>query len=323
MTQAAVRLVDHAPETAQFRDDVWEGLGGRPKAIPPKYFYDAKGSALFERICTLPEYYPTRTEQMILRDNAAEIAALIGPGAHVVEYGSGGSEKARTVLDALVTPVAYTAVDISGEPVEAIANVLARDYPKLEVTGVVADYMHPVILPRPTRAPDTLAAMFMGSTIGNFATEEAVRFLTTMARQLNARGGGTMLIGADLQKDEETLNAAYNDAGGITAQFNLNLIDRINRELGGNLDRKAFNHVAFYNAAEGRIEMHLEAKRAQSAVIAGRSFRIDAGERIHTENSYKFTVNGFRALARMAGFFPERVWLDKDRLFSVHLLRVR
>ncbi len=205
---AAVRLVDHAPETIQFRDDVREGLARRPKSIPPKYFYDAKGSALFERICTLPEYYPTRTEQMILRDNAAEIAALIGLGAHAVEYGSGGSEKARTVLDALVTPVAYTAVDISGEPVEAIANVLARDYPKLEVTGVVADYMHPVILPRPKRAPDTLAAMFMGSTIGTFATEEAARFLITMARQLNARGGGTMLIGADLQKDDATLHAA-------------------------------------------------------------------------------------------------------------------
>jgi L-histidine Nalpha-methyltransferase len=323
MTQAAARLVDHAPETIQFRDDIWEGFSRRPKSIPPKYFYDRAGSELFAKICTLREYYPTRTEKKILADNAAEIAALVGPGAHAVEYGSGGNEKARILLDTLVDPVAYTAVDISGTAVDAAIQDLARSYPKIEVTGVVADYMNPVVLPRPKRAPITLVALFMGSTIGNFTTDEARVFLTTMARQLNARGGGTMLIGADLQKDEATLNAAYNDAGGITAKFNFNLIERINRELGGNLDRKAFNHVAFYNAGEGRIEMHLEAKRAQSAVIAGRGFRIDAGERIHTENSYKFTVNGFRALARMAGFFPERVWLDKDRLFSVHLLRVR
>jgi dimethylhistidine N-methyltransferase len=323
MTQAAVRLVDHAPETIQFRDDVWAGLARRPKSISPKYFYDAKGSALFERICALPEYYPTRTEQRILDDNAAEIAALIGPGAHVVEYGSGGSDKVRTVLGALVEPVAYTAVDISGDPLQGAIGNLAKEYKSLEVTGVVADYMHPVILPRPKRTPHTLVTMFMGSTIGNFATEEAMRFLTTMARQLIARGGGTMLIGADLQKDEATLHAAYNDSAGVTAAFNLNLLDRINRELGGNFERAAYNHVAFYNASEGRIEMHIEAKRAQSVTIEGRTFRLDAGERIHTENSYKFTVNGFRSLARMAGFFPERVWLDKNRLFSVHLLRVR
>jgi dimethylhistidine N-methyltransferase len=323
MTQAAVRLVDHAPETIQFRDDVWEGLARRPKSIPPKYFYDAKGSALFERICALPEYYPTRTEQKILDDNAAEIAALIGPGAHVVEYGSGGSDKVRKVLDALVEPVAYTAVDISGDPLQGAIGNLAKGYASLEVTGVVADYVRPVILPRPKRAPDTMVAMFMGSTIGNFVTEEAMRFLTTTARQLNARGGGTMLVGADLQKDEATLHAAYNDSAGVTAAFNLNLLDRINRELDGNFERAAYNHVAFYNASEGRIEMHLEAKRAQSVTVEDRNFRLDAGERIHTENSYKFTVNGFRALARMAGFFPERVWLDKDRLFSVHLLRVR
>ncbi len=319
MPARAARLVDLAPETVSFRDAVLSGLAASPKSVPPTYFYDARGSELFEEICTLPEYYPTRTEMSILRRHASDIAARIGSNAQIVEYGSGASDKVRIILEALESPVAYTPVDISGEYLGGVAERLAGDYPELEVTAVVADYRQPFAVPTPRRPVRTRAALFTGSTIGNFSPDEAMMFLRNAARRL--AGGGALVIGADLRKDPRLLHAAYNDSAGVTAAFNLNLLTRINRELGGNFDEGAFDHYAFYNPRDGRIEMHLVSRRPQRVTVAGRRFLFATGESIHTENSYKFDIDGFRDMARRAGFVPEAVWIDGDRLFSVHLLR--
>jgi dimethylhistidine N-methyltransferase len=319
MPARAARLVDLAPELVSFRDAVLDGLAGSPKSIPPTYFYDARGSELFEQICNLPEYYPTRTETGILRRHASDIARRIGPNAQIIEYGSGASEKIRIILDALEAPVAYMPVDISGEYLGDVAERLAVDYPQLEVTAVVADYRHPFAVPAPRRTARARASLFTGSTIGNFSPEEAMGFLRHAARRLS--GGGALVIGADLRKDPRLLHAAYNDSAGVTAAFNLNLLTRINRELDGTFDVSAFDHYAFYNPIERRIEMHLVSRRPQRVSISGRSFYFGTGESIHTENSYKFDVDGFRDMARRAGFVPEAVWLDDERWFSVHLLR--
>jgi len=319
MPARAARLVDLAPELVSFRDAVLGGLAGSPKSVPPTYFYDARGSELFEQICNLPEYYPTRTETSILRRHASDIAGRIGPNAQIIEYGSGASEKIRIILDALEAPAAYMPVDISGEYLGDVAERLAVDYPRLEVTAVVADYRHPFAVPVPRRAARARASLFTGSTIGNFSPEEAMGFLRHTARRLS--GGGALVIGADLRKDPRLLHAAYNDSAGVTAAFNLNLLTRINRELDGTFDVSAFDHYAFYNPIESRIEMHLVSRRPQRVSVSGRSFYFGTGESIHTENSYKFDVDGFRDMARRAGFVPEAVWLDDERWFSVHLLR--
>jgi L-histidine Nalpha-methyltransferase len=319
MTARAVRLVDLAPELVSFRDAVVTGLAASPKTIPPTYFYDARGSELFEQICTLPEYYPTRTETAILRRYAGEIAARIGPGAQIVEYGSGASEKIRIILDAMDAPVAYVPVDISGDYLREVAERLASDYTGLEITAVVADYHHPFAVPASRRPARARMSLFTGSTIGNFAPDEAMAFLRHAARRLS--GGGALVIGVDLRKDPNLLHAAYNDSAGVTAAFNLNLLTRINRELDGTFDPSAFDHYATYNPRHGRIEMHLVSRRPQRVSVAGRSFHFATGESIHTENSYKFDVDGFRDMARRAGFIPEALWLDDNRWFSVHLLR--
>jgi dimethylhistidine N-methyltransferase len=319
MPARAARLVDLAPEIVAFRDAVLGGLAAPEKSIPPTYFYDARGSELFEQICQLPEYYPTRTEIGILRRFAPEIASRIGPGAQIIEYGSGASEKVRLILDALEAPVAYVPVDISGDYLSDVAERLAGDYPGLEVTAVVADYRQPFAVPAPSRPASMRAALFTGSTIGNFSPEEAMAFLRHAARRLV--GGGALVIGVDLRKDPNLLHAAYNDAAGVTAAFNLNLLTRINRELDADFDLDAFDHYAFYNPRQNRIEMHLVSRRPQRVTVAGRSFYFATGESIHTENSYKFDIDGFRDMARWAGFVPEAVWLDDDRRFSVHLLR--
>lgn len=319
MPARAARLVDLAPERVSFRDAVLGGLADSPKSIPPTYFYDARGSELFEQICALPEYYPTRTETSILRRYASDIAKRIGPDAQIVEYGSGASDKVRIILDALEQPVAYMPVDISGEYLGDAAERLAADYPDLEVTAVIADYRQPFAVPATRRRARARISLFTGSTIGNFTPEEATAFLRHAARRL--AGGGALLIGADLRKDPGLLHAAYNDAAGVTAAFNLNLLTRINRELDGTFDVDAFDHYAFYNPLAGRIEMHLMSRRPQRVTVAGRGFVFATGESIHTENSYKFDLDGFRDMARRAGFVPEAVWLDDQRWFSVHLLR--
>jgi dimethylhistidine N-methyltransferase len=321
MTARVARLVDLSPEVVSFRDAVLNGLALPRKAVPPKYFYDAKGSELFEAICRLPEYYPTRTEIGILEHSAADMAAHIGPAAQIVEYGSGSSRKVRLLLDALVDPVAYMPVDISTDSLRVMAAQLAEDYPALEVTAVAADYTRPFTLPGPRRTPQARVALFTGSTIGNFEPGEALTFLRQTARQL--AGGGMLLVGTDLRKDPNRLHAAYNDSAGVTAAFNLNLLERINRELGGDFDLDAFDHYAFYNPLAHRIEMHLVSRRAQTVRVAGRTFFFAAGESLHTENSYKFDVDEFQDTAREAGFSPDGLWLDDERLFGVHLLRAR
>lgn len=312
---------DLAPGEESFRDAVLNGLSRPRKAIPCKFFYDARGSALFEDICRLPEYYPTRTEIAILDDNAGEIAAQMGPHCRIIEFGSGASDKARILLQALDRPAAYVPVDISGEHLREAAISLARDFPELPVIAVCADYTGPFALPPLPGPSGKRVGFFPGSTIGNFEPEAARRFLANCARILGP--GGEMLIGADLKKDPRILEAAYNDRAGVTAAFNLNLLERINRELDGDLDLDLFEHLAFYNETEGRVEIYVRSLADQNASIAGRRFAFAAGELVHTEFSYKYSVPEFRALAATAGFRPVDTWTDADELFSVHYFRLR
>lgn len=310
--------VVHAP-AGGFGQDLLDALGRWPRAISPKYFYDARGSALFDAICDLPEYYPTRTELGILRRHAGEIAAQIGPQADIVEYGAGSLRKVRLLLDAADRPARFVPVDISGEHLTQAAAALRADYPGLAVEPVVADYTQPFQLPErgAGAAPGRRIGFFPGSTIGNFSHDEALRFLRMAARQLR---GGALLLGADLVKDPARLHAAYNDSQGVTAAFNLNLLARANRELGADFDLGAFAHAAFYNAPQSRIEMHLMSLARQRVHVLGRSFELEEGETLHTENSHKFTPDSLRALAKAAGFVPGPVWTDPERLFSLHWL---
>ncbi len=305
-------------ENGLFLADVWDGLGASPKVLPAKYFYDAAGSALFEQITVLPEYYPTRTELGILDARGPEIAALLPEGAALVEFGSGSTAKLRRLLRHLPGLSAYLPVDVSGEFLREQADLLRGDFPDLTVEPVVADFTRPFALPEgfENRA---LAGFFPGSTIGNFEPGEAARLLDVFGRIL---GPGAMLVlGVDLVKDRSVLEAAYDDAAGVTAAFNLNLLHRINGELDGEIDPDAFAHRAFFNEAASRIEMHLVSRRAQSVRVAGRGFAFAEGESIHTENSYKYTLDGFRALAARAGWASVEAWTDRDELFSVHALR--
>lgn len=306
-----------AEADGRFLADVVEGLGRRPKALPSKYFYDKRGSELFDRICTLDEYYPTRTETALLHAHAAEIAGLCGRGTTLVELGSGSSVKVRALLDALDEPAAYRPVDISREHLLLSAARLASDYPGLRVEPIVADYVEGFALPADTPPGRTLA-FFPGSTVGNFTPEEAQEFLRRLGRRIGT--GGRLLIGVDLKKPRHVLEAAYDDALGVTAAFNLNLLARINRELDGTFDLDRFAHRAFYDAGKGRIEMHLESLDDQTAMVAGVPFHFARGETIHTEVSYKYSVAGFQRLAAGAGWRCVRTWCDAEGLFSIHLL---
>jgi len=307
------------PDAAQceFARDLVNALAARPRAISPKYFYDAQGSALFDRICDLPEYYPTRTETAILQGHADEIAAQMGPRAEIVEFGAGSCTKVRLLLDAMDSPARYLPIDISGEHLAAAAAGLRRDYAGLDVQPVAADYTQRLLLPAAMPGSGQRVGFFPGSTIGNFTTPEALHFLQVAAQVLR---GGALLLGADLVKDPAVLHAAYNDAQGVTAAFNLNLLARANRELGADFALDGFAHHAFYNAPLQRIEMHLISRRRQGVTFAGERFEFAEGETLHTENSHKFTIDGLRALARRAGFTPGPVWTDPARLFSVHWL---
>jgi dimethylhistidine N-methyltransferase len=308
---------DLEPAVEEFRAAVLGGLSGPQKRLPAKFFYDAEGSRLFDGICDLPEYYPTRTEIGILRDNAGEIAGAIGPDATLVEFGSGSSVKIRTLLDALSSLAAYVPIDISRDHLVAAARALAADYEGLAVVPVCADYSGPVVLP-PNLPRGRLTGFFPGSTIGNFAPTQAAAFLKQVAKLLGPGSG--LLIGVDLQKDAGILHAAYNDSRGVTAEFNINLLARINRELEGDFALDGFDHHACFNAARACIEMHLVSNRHQKATVAGRTFEFQHGETIHTEDSHKYTVESFHALAAAAGWRAETVWTDPDRLFSVHYL---
>ena len=310
---------DHREATA-FAADVVAGLTSMPKRIPPKYFYDNAGSELFERITTLPEYYPTRCELGILNEHAKDIANLIPAGAALVEFGSGSSTKTRILLRAKSDLAAYVPVDISAQFLAQQAEALRAEYPGIAMLPVAADFSKPFELPAAV-AGMPRAGFFPGSTIGNLEPHEASAFLRHAGRIL---GRGSMLIvGVDLVKDEKVLNKAYNDAQRITAKFNLNLLTRINRELGAKFDPSTFEHHAFYNRERSRIEMHLASHKRQRIRICGECADFRAGETIHTENSYKYTVESFGALARGAGWAPTAVWTDPKKYFSVHVLTLK
>jgi len=310
---AIVTRPAQAPET-DYADALLAGLSSQRKFIPCKYFYDAEGSRLFEQICTLPEYYPTRVELELLNKHAAEMAALIGPDAEIIEYGAGAAEKIRPLLRALQTPQAYVPIDISGPYLEGVAEGMRCDFPALTIRPMVADFTREIVLPSAT---SRRAGFFPGSTIGNFEPEEARAFLAKAARTL--RGGG-LLIGVDLVKDPAILHAAYNDASGVTAAFNKNLLARANREIGAAFDLTAFSHYAIYNPILQRIEMYLISRRAQRVSVCGETITFAEGEAIHTESSHKYTIDGFRTLAASAGFIPRAVWRDPENLFSIHWL---
>ena len=306
-----------SPDSAFARDAI-TGLSTTPKRVPPKYFYDAEGSRLFDAITQLPEYYLTRSELEILEKNAAEIAALIPHGAALLEFGSGPAKKIRILLDAAPTLAAYVPVDISADFMEQEAATIRAAYPKLVVSPVAADFTKPFTLPP---AVDKLprAGFFPGSTIGNFEPHEACAFLRNAKAILGP--GAVLIIGVDLIKNPEIIHAAYNDEAGLTEKFNLNLLARMNRELDGKIDIGSFEHHAFYNRERQRIEMHLASHKRQKVRIAGTTIDFRAGETIHTENSYKYSIQSFVALARGSGWAPVSLWTDSKNYFSVHALR--
>jgi len=312
--QDNIHFTDYHPAPADFFAEVIHGLQQHPKAISPKFFYDTAGSSLFDAICELDEYYPTRTEMQILNDHAEEIADFIGEKSFVIEPGSGSSTKVRLLLDDL-KPHTYMPLDISKQHLLQSAMQLAAEYPWLDIHAACADFTTQLVLPV---QPDTAnkVAFFPGSSIGNFEPLAARSFLAHLGDTIGIGGG--LLIGVDLKKDIDLLNAAYNDSEGITAAFNLNLLARINRELHANFDPDNFEHRAFYNPEHGRIEMHLVSHRRHQVTVANDTFYFEPGESIHTESSYKYSINEFQLLAGTAGFRPIKVWTDVDRLFSVH-----
>lgn len=312
---------DFHPETADFLRDVSQGLRKPQKEIPAKYFYDERGSALFDAICELPEYYPTRTEIGLLETHGAAMADVLGAGCAVIEYGSGSSQKISLLLSALHQPVAYLPIDISKEHLLRSSDRLAADWPGLPVIAVCADYHGLTHLP-PAAVPKNARKIifFPGSTIGNAAPLQAIQLLKTAAGLVGPGGG--MLIGVDLKKESALLHAAYNDTRSVTAQFNLNLLTRANRELGADFQTDKYRHHAFYHAERGRIEMHLISDRDQTVHLDGGAFSIRKGESIHTENSYKYSIEEFQTMAQTAGFRAECVWIDADRLFSLHYLNL-
>ena len=298
-----------------FLRDVLAGLRRRQKRLPCKYFYDARGSQLFDLICQLDEYYLTRAELAIMDQYAAEMGAQIGPGAMLIEFGSGSSVKTRYLLDSLPDGAAYVPVDISGEHLEQSAREIARDYPRLEVLPVCADFTGRFSLPAPRRNPTHAAVYFPGSTIGNFLPVKAAGLLRRIALLCGKDGG--LLIGIDLKKDQSLIEAAYNDRLGVTAEFNLNLLRRINRELDADFDVSRFSHQARYDAKLGRIEMHLVSEEAQTVSIGGETIEFAAGETICTEYSHKYTVQEFAGIAAAAGLELHKGWTDKRRYFAV------
>jgi dimethylhistidine N-methyltransferase len=303
------------PATSDLLSDVIAGLFSNPRTLPCKYFYDERGAALFRKICELPEYYITRTEIDILDQHRAEIASQLGPNIELIGLGTGAGTKTRILIEALETPAAYIPVDISEKQLRKSTALFGKILPDLEILPVCADYLQPVVLPSPRHKPARNVVYFPGSTIGNFEPNEALEFLRRIAN-VSGRGGG-LLIGVDLQKDQSVIEAAYNDNAGVTAQFNLNLLARLNREIGADFDLSQWRHRAIYNSEAGRIEMYLISTTDQTVHIGDREFRFRGGEKILTEHSYKHTPEGFIALARQAGFDFVKLWTDDARLFGV------
>ncbi len=297
--------------------EVLRGLASTPKTLPPKLFYDERGASLFERITELPEYYLTRAELEILRAHAGEIATLAGPRCALVEYGSGAGVKVRLLLDALEDPRAYVPIDISGEQLERVAVALSREYPSVLVRPKHADYTAPLELPSLPGDARRLG-FFPGSTIGNFHPTEAAAFLTRVRRTLGPRG--TLVLGVDRRKDDATLNAAYDDAAGVTAEFNRNMLLRLNREMDAGFDLSRFAHRAFFNRAASRVEMHLVSETAQTVRLGDTILSFGTGESIWTESSYKYDRKRLDALVEQAGFSITRLWTDARGLFWVAYL---
>lgn len=314
---AGVYFHDQHPSSASLMSEVLEGLAATPKVLPPKLFYDDRGAQLFERICELPEYYLTRAEIAILERHAREIAALVDDGACLLELGSGAGVKVRLLLEHL-RPAMYVPIDISRQQLRTSAHSLAADYGWLEVHPVCADYCQPLDL---DFFPDDAQRLvfFPGSILGNFEPDDATIFLENL-RSLTGEEG-PLLISIDLKKEVKRIEAAYDDAAGVTAAFNLNILTRLQRDLEAEVNPNGFRHQAFYNRQAGRVEMHLISRRPQTVIVDGQEFRLDEGETIHTENSYKYSIAEFQGLARRAGYRPVRVWTDPEALFSVHFLR--
>jgi dimethylhistidine N-methyltransferase len=312
-----VRFHDYHPSPASLKQEVLAGLAATPKALPPKLFYDHRGAQLFERICELPEYYLTRTEIAILERHAEAIAGLAGRDACLLELGSGAGVKVRLLLEHL-RPAMYVPIDISRTQLRISADAMAQDYGWLDVHSVCADYCRPLDL---DFIPDDARRLvfFPGSTLGNFEPEDAQVFLENLKGLTGEEGA--LLISIDLKKEPKRIDAAYNDKAGITASFNLNILTRLQRDLDAEVDPNGFHHQAFYNRQAGRVEMHLISRRSQSIVVDAREFHLAEGETIHTENSYKYSIEEFQGLARRAGYRPLQVWVDADALFSVHFLR--
>jgi dimethylhistidine N-methyltransferase len=306
------------PGQESFLAEVLSGLQKPQKELPSKYLYDERGSGLFEHICALDEYYIPVIEASIMQAHIGEMVGLIGSRALLVEYGSGNCKKVRILLDNLRDPVGYLPVDISRKQLAHVARELAVDYPALEILPVCADYMNGFKLPKPERSPSQVVVYFPGSTIGNFDPVTAEQFLRHIATVCGA--GGALLIGIDLKKDDSVLHRAYNDSEGVTAAFNLNLLQRINYELNSDFRLDWFEHSAFYNRDEGRIEMHLISQRAQDVHLDNATIHFAEGETIWTESSYKFDVDEFARLAAAAGFEVQRAWTDERQWFSVQYL---
>ena len=314
-------IADYHPRLDTFRDDFVAGLRARPRELSPKYFYDAEGSRLFDDICELEEYFPTRTELRIMRRFAEQIRAAVGPRRRIVEFGSGSSLKTRLLLDMLDRPAVYVPIEISKSCLREAARQLALEYPDVETLPVCADYTDRFGLPSSSADFDGTTIFFPGSTIGNFRPDEAVGFLDQARRSCGK--GCSLLLGAGLQTDQRVLERAYDDTKGVTAAFNRNVLWRAKRELGARVDPQAFEHEARYNALEGRIEMRLVSKVQQTIEVDGERFDFAPGEAILTEISQKFTIEGLRRLAGKAGFQSCHVWTDERQRFSVHYFESR
>lgn len=308
------------PDADAFRTDVINGLSARPRAISCKYLYDARGSELFERICRTPEYYVTRADLALHEAHLDDIAARIGPDAHVIELGSGAGIKTRQLLASLESPRAYTPIEISAAALTRSTRELETAFPDIEIVPVQADYTHPIPAEAFALTPPARRRIvyFPGSTISNFESDQAIHFLQRLGRI--ADPDGAVLVGVDLVKPADQLIEAYDDAEGVTAEFNRNLLVRTQRDLGAEIDLEAFTHEARWNEAHSRIEMHLVAHHPTIIVIDGHKFAFEAGESIHTENSHKYSVESFQALAARAGLRSDKVWFDPEGLFSMHWL---
>lgn len=315
----SVKVLDLGPASCDAEQEILGGLNQPQKQISPKYFYDEAGSRLFDEICAQPEYYPTRTELGIMQAHIGDIAKLVGSQASVIEFGSGSSLKTRLLLRHLPKLAAYVPVDISKDILEGTAEELAADFPDIEILPVCADFTQPFRLPTPKIMPKRNLVFFPGSTIGNLEADKALSLLQVMREE--AHSDGALLIGVDLVKPPEILEPAYNDAAGVTANFNLNLLERLNREYDANFNLPAFQHWAIYDAENSRIEMRLVSLQKQRVRVAGESFNLDRGEYIITEHSHKYSLDQFESMTNAAGFEVQDVWTDEEKLFSVQYLK--